>query len=187
MPHTPSEWIIDNEPKCEADGSKHKECTECKTELERESIEKLGHEYHYDMTVMPDWKEKLNGYDIYVCANDFEHTQRRNVISWETLSVNIVIEGGYANGKSELVVERGTTVSLQAQTLSGMKFTHWEIDGNVVSEEEYFEYVATIDVVIVAVFEKVPKQGCASNAQSIFATVCSIALLAFTLKKMLAK
>ena len=39
--HTPSGWITDTEATCKADGTKHKECTVCHTELETGKIDKL--------------------------------------------------------------------------------------------------------------------------------------------------
>ena len=39
--HTPSDWIIDTEATCKAEGAKHKECTECEEVLESVTIEKL--------------------------------------------------------------------------------------------------------------------------------------------------
>ena len=41
--HTPSDWIIDTQPTCISDGSRHKECLECKETIETEKIDKLGH------------------------------------------------------------------------------------------------------------------------------------------------
>ncbi len=42
--HTTSDWIIDQESNCTENGSKHKECTICNKVLEKEVIEKLGHD-----------------------------------------------------------------------------------------------------------------------------------------------
>ena len=42
--HTTSDWIIDKESNCTENGSKHKECTICNKVLEKEVIEKLGHD-----------------------------------------------------------------------------------------------------------------------------------------------
>ncbi len=39
--HTPSDWITDTEATCKAEGTKHKECTECEEVLENGTIEKL--------------------------------------------------------------------------------------------------------------------------------------------------
>lgn len=40
--HKPSDWIIDVNPTCTTEGSKHTECTVCGEELERATIEKRG-------------------------------------------------------------------------------------------------------------------------------------------------
>ena len=41
LSHTPSEWIIDTEATCKAEGTKHKECTVCHGVLETDKIDKL--------------------------------------------------------------------------------------------------------------------------------------------------
>ena len=47
--HTSSDWIIDEDPTCTVNGSKHKECTVCHETLETEVINKLGHDLeHHD-------------------------------------------------------------------------------------------------------------------------------------------
>ena len=43
--HTPSDWIVDSEATCVKDGSKHKECTVCKTKLETATISATGHNF----------------------------------------------------------------------------------------------------------------------------------------------
>ena len=39
--HTESDWIIDQEPTADSEGSKHKECLVCKKILETQTIDKL--------------------------------------------------------------------------------------------------------------------------------------------------
>jgi hypothetical protein len=39
--HTPSDWIIDQEPTTDSEGSRHKECQDCGTILDRETLDKL--------------------------------------------------------------------------------------------------------------------------------------------------
>ena len=39
--HSASDWIIDSEATCKAEGAKHKKCTKCEEVLETEEIEKL--------------------------------------------------------------------------------------------------------------------------------------------------
>ena len=41
--HTPSDWIVDKEASCSAEGARHTECTVCGETLESESIAKLAH------------------------------------------------------------------------------------------------------------------------------------------------
>lgn len=63
--HTPSDWIVDNEPTCEVTGHKHKECKVCKEVLEKEEIPKKSHSY-VKQVVAPTCVEK--GYSIFKCA-----------------------------------------------------------------------------------------------------------------------
>ncbi len=51
--HTPSDWIIDTQPTCISDGSRHKECSECKETIETEKIDKLGHTEVVDVAKAP--------------------------------------------------------------------------------------------------------------------------------------
>ena len=52
--HTASEWITDNEPTCKTEGTKHKECTECKEVLEIDVIPKTtAHTLVTDARVEP--------------------------------------------------------------------------------------------------------------------------------------
>jgi hypothetical protein len=39
--HTPSDWITDQEPTTDSEGSRHKECQDCGTILDRETLDKL--------------------------------------------------------------------------------------------------------------------------------------------------
>ena len=49
--HTKSNWIIDIEPTCTANGARHKECTFCGEVLEYEVLSELGHDYSEEWTV----------------------------------------------------------------------------------------------------------------------------------------
>ncbi|MBQ2876148.1 MAG: hypothetical protein IJE25_03985, partial [Clostridia bacterium] len=51
--HTPSDWIVDTQPTCEADGSRHKECLDCKETLKTETIDKLDHTPVIDAAIAP--------------------------------------------------------------------------------------------------------------------------------------
>ncbi len=48
--HIYSDWIVDLEPTCEADGSKHRTCSSC-NEVETEVIPATGHDYSTDWTI----------------------------------------------------------------------------------------------------------------------------------------
>ena len=48
--YTLSDWIVDYNPTCTLDGSKHKECTECGETLETEVIDALGHSHTSEIT-----------------------------------------------------------------------------------------------------------------------------------------
>ena len=48
--HTPSDWIVDSEATCTGAGSRHKECTVCKTVLETEKTSATGHDYETEIT-----------------------------------------------------------------------------------------------------------------------------------------
>lgn len=49
--HTESEWVVEFEPTCDQDGSKHIECSVCRAILETEVIPALGHSYSDEWTV----------------------------------------------------------------------------------------------------------------------------------------
>ena len=64
--HVSGSWITDISATCESQGSKHKECQICKTILEIETIEKLGHNYGEAQTIDSTCTEK--GYRYQVCS-----------------------------------------------------------------------------------------------------------------------
>ncbi len=63
--HTDSEWIVDKDSTCSAEGSKHIECTVCEEVLKTEAIAKLPHSYLETVTE-PTCTAK--GYTTYTCA-----------------------------------------------------------------------------------------------------------------------
>lgn len=64
LSHTPSDWIIDQNPTCTKEGSKHKECTTCKRVLEEEIIAKTKHDVeHFDEVLPTCTKSGHNAYD----------------------------------------------------------------------------------------------------------------------------
>ncbi len=64
--HTVSEWIIDSEADCKNTGSKHKECTVCKTVLEKETVPMTSHNF-VSYTVEPTCISL--GYETKTCQN----------------------------------------------------------------------------------------------------------------------
>ncbi|MDO4379884.1 MAG: hypothetical protein Q4D20_03305 [Clostridia bacterium] len=65
LPHTESEWIVDKNATCTEKGSRYKKCTVCETELSREKIEPLGHDYSGDVTAPTCTAE---GYTTFTCS-----------------------------------------------------------------------------------------------------------------------
>ena len=187
LDHIESDWITDSEPKCEENGSKHKECTVCHETLVTESIPKLEHDYEYLCTIEPNWEEQKDGYDVYVCQNDESHKEHRNVTSWENLSVTISVEGGLVNGESVAVVKNGTTVTITAQPDEGMKLDYWEIDGVNVGDDDELVYTATSSVTVVAVYKKKPLISCERNAKEMLLMVSILSIVALAIKKILTK
>ncbi len=45
LDHTPGEWIVDSEPTCAREGSRHTECEECGSVLKIVTLEKLPHSF----------------------------------------------------------------------------------------------------------------------------------------------
>ncbi len=63
--HTDSEWIVDKDSTCSAEGSKHIECTVCEEVIKTDAIEKLPHNYSSVVTAPTCTTE---GYTTYTCA-----------------------------------------------------------------------------------------------------------------------
>lgn len=64
--HICSEWIVDIDPTCTLEGSKHIECTACETVIKTEIIPKLSHTYEITNTVSSTCTK--NGLTVYTCA-----------------------------------------------------------------------------------------------------------------------
>ena len=65
-PHTCSNWIIDKNATCKAEGTKHKECTVCHTKLETGKIDKLTTHTHASAVIenkIDSTCSKLGSYD----------------------------------------------------------------------------------------------------------------------------
>ncbi len=65
LKHTEGDWIIDRNPTCAQEGSKHMECVVCSAKLKEESIEKIAHSYVEEI-VPPNGNE--DGYIQYTCT-----------------------------------------------------------------------------------------------------------------------
>lgn len=70
--HTESDWIIDKEATCSAEGSKHIECTVCGEVLKTESISKVPHNYT-SVSLNPTCT--ANGIVTYTCACNDSYTE----------------------------------------------------------------------------------------------------------------
>ena len=148
----------------------------------------LGHSYKYKGTIAPIWSEKKNGYELWVCENDEEHTQQRNIVYWHTLAARVIVVDGMVNGADSVTVEKGTSVTVVANAIEGKTFKYWTINGEMVSEENEYTFVANDNTKIVAVFEKEPEKkespsSCGANAMEIFGLVMGLCAVAFIFKK----
>ena len=187
LPHTESEWITDVIATCTQEGARHTECTECGERMQSEVLAELGHNYVFSTTVKPDFDNKLDGYDLYVCTHNEEHTCKDNTVSYLTVGIKVKIVGGTVNGESEITVSKGSKVTVSAQVPEGMIFDEWVIDGLVISTDEMFEYMATDNVVIEAKLREDVFAGCGSNASAVVSVICSFALMVFAFRKMFNK
>ena len=66
--HTYGDWVIDTEPTCEFDGSKHRTCEGC-GEVETEVIPATGHDYSTDWTIDVPATCTTNGSKSHHCNN----------------------------------------------------------------------------------------------------------------------
>ncbi len=166
-------------------------CSRCGEAHESEIFQNgasLVHNYVFKQTVAPVWSTKTDGYDLYECEHDSTHTTKKNVVSWSTLSAHVQVENGKINGANNAIVEKGTSVTVIADTLAGKTFKHWEIGGTVVSENSEYTFVVNdTSVSVKAVYEiketKPASTGCGQNAMEIFGLIAGMCLLAFMFKK----
>ena len=63
--HTDSEWIVDSDSTCSAEGSKHIECTVCEATIKTETIAKLPHDYN---SVITEATCENGGYTTFTCV-----------------------------------------------------------------------------------------------------------------------
>ena len=65
--HSYGEWIVDTNATCEANGSKHRVCSNCK-ETEKETILATGHSYSTEMQIIKNPTCSEQGEKAYVCG-----------------------------------------------------------------------------------------------------------------------
>ena len=185
--HTESDWVVDIQASCENNGTKHKNCTVCEDILTTEIIPALDHDFVKSETVAPDWSEKQDGYDLYVCSHDSNHVEKRNIVSWDTLSAVVTVKNGSVGGKSYVIVEKGTTITLVADEIKGKTFDKWTVNGVEIGISTTLKYEVNGSVQIVAEYKDVPKTGCAQSAMDVMALVFGLVGVAFIFKKSIVK
>ncbi len=85
--HSKTEWVIDKDATCIAEGIKRKVCTQCKKDLEKAVIDKSAHSYsNYKCTVCGEFqKDGLSGY-----LSDW--VQKNGKVNGETVSLDFYID-----------------------------------------------------------------------------------------------
>lgn len=63
--HSVSEWIVDKDSTCSAEGSKHIECTVCEATIKTETIARLPHDYN---SVVTEATCEKGGYTTFTCV-----------------------------------------------------------------------------------------------------------------------
>ncbi len=74
--HSWGSWIVDMDPECEVNGSRHRVCQEC-GKREDESIKATGHSYSVTVTKPATCTE--TGIESVVCANSAHHNYTREI------------------------------------------------------------------------------------------------------------
>ena len=168
-----------------------KSCSRCKEAHEEDTFTSgnvLGHSYVYKETVAPNWSEKKNGYEVWECERDHTHTEQRNVVLWSTLSAVVQVQNGTVNGELFATVEKGTSVTVIADTIEGKTFKCWKVNGEIVSENSEYTFTVNDNIKLVAEFETnkpapTKKSGCGANAMEIFSLIAGLVAVAFIFKK----
>ena len=126
--HSFGEGTVTKEPACDEKGEKTYTCSECGKTV-TEEIAALGHNYVFSEKVEPDFANKTDGYDLYVCENDPSHTEKRNIVEWETLGATVTFNSNGGSSVSSVTVAKGATVSsLKTPTRNGYTFAGWYVD-----------------------------------------------------------
>ena len=131
--HTPSDWIIDKKPTYLEDGSRHKECTICKTVLTTETISMLD-----DITAPEiEIKVKDNSFKSFINNISF------GLFFKDTVDVNITAQDAESGIEKVEYIKTNAPISesdiaLQTEWISGEKLT-------VSDDEEFIIYVKATD------------------------------------------
>lgn len=123
--HSTSDWIVDTEATYENNGSKHKECTVCRTILEESIIPMLTHSY-ISVVTNPTCTEQ--GFTTHTCSecgnsyvDDYVSALGHNYGEWETTVVPTCTENGTSRHDC-LRCDHYETKSIAA---TGHKFGDW--------------------------------------------------------------
>ncbi|MDD6528110.1 MAG: leucine-rich repeat protein [Oscillospiraceae bacterium] len=127
--HTPSDWIIDSEATCMSAGSKHKECTVCKTMLDNRTIPATGHSFANEVT---DATCTSIGCEVKTCKNCGEcHFVRVIPNKGHTLETDITPATDSESGLSITSCKTCGTITkatlikrIASVTLSATKYTY---------------------------------------------------------------
>ena len=98
LPHSESEWIIDNAATCSEAGAKHKECTVCHTPLATDTIDKLPHTH-----------ETITGKAATCTSTGFTDGVKCSVCG-EIITAQTVI-GKLPHSESEWIIDKAATCS----------------------------------------------------------------------------
>lgn len=120
-----------------------------------------GHNYEFTRTVAPNLEAQTDGYDLWTCTRDESHTERRNIVEWETLiadKVTVTVSGGTIQGQSgsSITVNKNGNVTVVADEIEGKTFVGWQnANGDIVSENATYTFRASADMTLTAVYEDV--------------------------------
>lgn len=107
--HQAGDWIIDREATVTTEGSKHKECTVCKTILETASIKKLP-SVSYPVIEGADGNYTINKDDAYTLRADGEFSK----------FVNVELDGKVVDGKYYTAKSGSTIITFTREYMEGL-------------------------------------------------------------------
>ena len=123
-----------------------------------------GHNYVFTRTVAPNLEAQTDGYDLWTCTHDENHTERRNIVEWETMiadKVTVTVSGGTIQGQSgsSITVNKNGNVTVVADEIEGKTFVGWQnANGDIVSENATYTFSANADMTLTAVYEDVTSE-----------------------------